>query len=79
MSGFKPPQAAISGNSRLGLAEGRQSGKQKGLASIPLRLSFLFTKVVLCGHCLVTLSLTINKMAFIAAHLNAGVILVVTV
>ena len=34
------------------------------------------------GHCLVTLSLTINetliKMALITAHLNAGVILVVT-
>ena len=36
-------------------------GKQKGLGSIPLRLSFLFKKVVVCGHCLVTLSLTINE------------------
>ena len=37
---------------------------------------------LVCGHCLATLSLTINeniKMALIAAHLNAGVILVVTV
>ena len=34
------------------------------------------------GHCLVTLSLTINqnvKMALTTAHLNAGVILLVTV
>ena len=40
------------------------------------------SKVVVCGHCLVTLSRTINEtsqMAPIAAHLNAGVILVVTV
>ena len=54
---------------------------QKGLGSIPLRLSFLFEKVVVCGHCLVTLSLTINKtlkVALITAHINAGVILVVT-
>ena len=37
--------------------------------------------VVVCGHCLVTLSLTIIniKMALVAAHLNAGVILVVSV
>ena len=35
--------------SRFGLA-----GKLKGLGLIPLRLSFLFEKVV-CGHCLVTL------------------------
>ena len=69
--------------SRFGLAVWREAGKQiKGLGSIPLRLSFLvFEKVVVCGHCLVTLSLTINEnieMALIAAHLNAGVILVVT-
>ena len=51
------------------------------LGSIPLRLSFLFRKVVVCGHCLVALSITSYrniKMAFIAAHLNAEVILVVT-
>ena len=36
-------------------------GKEKGLGSILLRLSFLFEKVVVCGHCLVTLSLTINQ------------------
>ena len=30
----------------------------KDLGSIPLRLSFLFKKVVVCGHRLVTLSLT---------------------
>ena len=48
----------------------------------PLRLSFLFKKVVVCGHCLVTLSITSYwniKMVLIAAHLNAGIILVVTV
>ena len=65
-----------------------------GLAVRPLRLvsrgtsvrirfgSPFSSKLVVCGHCLVTLSLTINetfKMALIAAHLNAGVILVVTV
>ena len=39
-------------------------------------------KVVVCGHCPVTLSITSYwniKMALIAAHLNAGAILVVTV
>ena len=53
--------------------------RQKGLGSIPLRVSFLFRKDVACGHCVMTLSLTINdiKMALIAAHLNAGVMLVV--
>ena len=60
-----------------------KAGKQKGLGSISLRLSFLFRKVVVCGHCLVTLSLPINEtlkiMAPTAAHLNAGVILAVTV
>ena len=63
MWGFKPPQAAISGVSRFDLAVGRQSGKQKGLGSIPLRLSQLSLqkKVVVCGHRLVTLSLTINE------------------
>ena len=46
---------------------GRQEGlwgglKQRGLGSIPLRLSFFFKKVVVCGHSLVvTLSLTINE------------------
>ena len=55
---------------------------QKDLGSIPLRLSFLIKKVVVCGHCLVTLSITSYsniKMALIAARLNAGIILVVTV
>ena len=35
-----------------------KAGKRKDLGSIPLRLSFLFKKVVVCGHSLVTLSLT---------------------
>ena len=37
---------------------GKAAGKQKGIGSIPLRLSFLFRKVVVCGHCLVMLSIT---------------------
>ena len=44
--------------------------------SVRIRFGSPFSsKVVVSGHCLVTLSL----MALIAAHLNAGVILVVTV
>ena len=35
-------------------------GKQRDLGSNPPRLSFLFKEVVACGHCLATLSLTIN-------------------
>ena len=68
--------------SRFGLAVRRYAGKQRDLGSNLLRLSFLF-KIVVCGRCLVTLSLTIyetlKSVALIAAHLNAGVILVVTV
>ena len=59
-----------------------KAGKWKDFGSIPLQLSFLFKKVVVCGHCLVTLSITSYwniKTALIAAHLNAGIILVVTV
>ena len=56
--------------SRFGLAVRSQAGKQRDLDSNPLLLSFLI-KVAVCGHCL--------KMALIAAHLNADVILVVTV
>ena len=40
--------------SRFGLAVRRYVGKRKDLGSIPLRLFFLFRKVVVCGHCLVT-------------------------
>ena len=68
--------------SRFGLAVRRLAGKRKDLGSIPLRLSFFFKKVVVCAHCLVTLSITPYsniKIAFIAAHLKAEVILVVTV
>ena len=36
--------------SRFGLAVRRYAGKRKDLGSIPLRLSFLFRKVVVCGH-----------------------------
>ena len=57
-----------------------KAGKRKDLGSIPLRLSFLFKKVVVQ---LWTLScdfvhhflLRHKKMALIAAHLNAGIIL----
>ena len=69
--------------SRFGLAvRSGLVGKPKDLGSIPLRLSFFFKNVVVCGHCPVTLSITSYlyiKMALIAAHLNAGIILVVTV
>ena len=48
--------------------------------SVRIRFRSPFSsKIVVWGHCLVTLSLTINEMALIAAHLNAEVILVVTV
>ena len=47
--------------SRTGLAVRRKAGKRKDLGSIPLRLSFLLKKVAVCGHCLVTLFLTINE------------------
>ena len=47
--------------SQFGLGVTCWAGKQKGLGSIPQWLSLLFEKVVVCGHCLVTLSLTINK------------------
>ena len=67
--------------SRFGLAVRRQAGKQKGLGSFPLRLSFLFKKVVVCGHGLVTLSLTINETLKWLSSLTIlmQVILVVTV
>ena len=38
-----------------GLAE-HKAGKQEDFGLIPLRLFSLFKKVVVCGHCLVTLS-----------------------
>ena len=48
----------------------------------PIGSPFCWKKVVVCGHGLVTLSITSYwniKMALIAAHLNAAVILAVTV
>ena len=48
-------------NSKPVWPSGKEAGKQKGLGVIPLLLSFLFKKVVVCGHCLVTLSLIINE------------------
>ena len=53
-----PPPYPVS---RSGHAVRRWAGKRKDLGSIQLRLSFLFKKVVVCGHCLVTLSFTINE------------------
>ena len=67
--------------SRFGRAV--KAGKQKDFGSNPLRLSFLFKGVVVCGDCPVALFLTVNetllKMALSVVHLNAGIILVVTV
>ena len=64
---------------RFGLAVS-VTGRRKDLGSTPLRLSFLFKKFVICGHRLVTITSYWNiKMALIAAHLNAGIILVVIV
>ena len=40
---------------RFGLAVRREAGKQKGLGSIPLRLSLLCKQVVVCGYCLARL------------------------
>ena len=53
--------------SRFGLAVKRLGGKQKDLGSIALRLSILFKKVAVCGHCPVTSSLTINDI-YIGSH-----------
>ena len=46
--------------SRFGRAVRRYAGKRKDLGSIPLRLSFLFKKVVVCGHGLVTMGISIH-------------------
>ena len=67
--------------SRFGLAVKHYAGKQKGLSSILLQLSFLIKKDVVCGHCLVTLSLTINETLkwFSSLPISMQVILMVTV
>ena len=39
----------------------REAAKQKDLGSTPLRLSSVFKQLVICRHCLVTLSLTVNE------------------
>ena len=57
----------------------RQAGKQRDFGSIPVRVSCL--QKLWSVDSLATLYLKINefiKMALIAAHLNAGIILVVT-
>ena len=62
------------GVSQFGLAVRRSAGKQKGgLSSIPLRLSLLFKKAMVCGHCLVTLSLqTKNGSRRCSGVISAG-------
>ena len=55
------PQLNVDEVSRSGTAVRHSAGKQKGLGLILLRLSLPFKKVVVNGHCLVTLSLTINE------------------
>ena len=109
MSSF--PSSFTHGSNHVSCEPAWPSGKALGCSkrmdrgSIQLLSSSLFQKVVICGHCFVTLSLTINEtliiemslvtvlwlcpsqrrktliieMALIAAHLNAGVILVATV
>jgi len=47
--------------SQFGLAVMHWASKQKGISLIPLWLSLLFKEVVICRHCLLTLSLTINE------------------
>ena len=75
---WKQPSAQA--ESRFGLAVRRQAGKRKDLGSIPLLLSFS-SEVVVYGHGLVTLSLTINETLKWLSSLPIlmQVILVVTV
>ena len=68
---------------RQGRRDGHSSGTVRPDAILCGYEAFCLTsrKVVVCGHCLVTLSITSYwniKIALIAAHLNAGIILVVT-
>ena len=49
----------------FGLAVRHYAGKQRDLNSNPLWLSFLFKSCVVCGHCLVTLSLTITHFQLV--------------
>ena len=69
--------------SRFGLAVRRFFRLVSGGTSVRKRFGSPFSsEVVVCGHCLVTLpphNYSDIKMAFIAAHLTAEVILVVTV
>ena len=56
--------------------------KEKSVGSIPLLLAFLLKKLWFMDTVFLTLPLTINrnlKTAIIAAHVDAGVTLVVTV
>ena len=58
------------------------SGKALGWYAEGPRFSLLFKKVLVCGHCLVTLSFTVNETLKWLSSLhtyNAGVILVVNV
>ena len=69
---------------RAGLARWlrRWAGKRKDAGSTPRFGSPFSSKIVICGHCLVTFSGTVIgtvKWLFITARLNAEIILVVTV
>ena len=65
--------------SRLGLVVRRSAGKRKDVGSIPRFGSPFSAKIVIYGHCLVTLPCTIDDRLKSLAHLNAEIILVVAV
>ena len=56
----KPQSLIGTGMSQFGLAVRRWAGKQTDFVRIRFGSPFS-SKVVVCGHCLVTLSLTINE------------------
>ena len=68
--------------SRLGLVVRCSAGKRKDAGSTPRFGSPFSSKIAIHGHCLVTLSCTMNETLnwlHVAAHLNAEIIPVVTV
>ena len=68
--------------SRLGLVVRHSAGKRNDAGSTPRFGSPFSSIIVIYGHCLVTLPCTINetfKWLTSLAHLNAEIILVVTV
>ena len=62
------PEGDVLSMSRLGLVVRRLAGKRKDAGSTPRFRSPFPSKIVICGN-----------VARIAAHLNAGIMLVVTV